>query len=233
MAATKEQENFYRAASIILQLCSKVLREGLTYYNPPSTCPPTIKRKGITLNKSQETIVLDIAKNNSYDDCDISLLYVLYRALVIGRNFRPTKGWGKPVPATADTLGDDLERIRLRRNNDIGHSNDARMEIHDFVTFDTEMMDIMMRADSNYNGTVHLASAGSFVTELQRLRTCRLDDKDLNKLQNQVVLIKTGMTLHNSICREMSYSTESKSDGTFPYFPATLDYNGIFPPLYT
>ena len=85
--SSKERENFYRAASIILELCSKVLREGLTYYFPPNKCPTTIK-KGTKLNKSQEDIVKNIAKNNSYDDCDISLLYTLYRALVIGTSIQ-------------------------------------------------------------------------------------------------------------------------------------------------
>ena len=82
--ATKEQENFYRAASIILNLCSKVLREGLAYHSPPSTCPITVKQKGINLNGTQAAIVKDISRKNTYDECDISLLYLLYRTLVIG-----------------------------------------------------------------------------------------------------------------------------------------------------
>ena len=79
---SKERENFYRATSIILNLCSKVLREGLTWYKLPSACPSTLK--GIKVNKTQEVIIKNIAKNNSYEDCDISLLFILYRSLLIG-----------------------------------------------------------------------------------------------------------------------------------------------------
>ena len=152
----KEQENFHRACGIILTNSTKLLREALAFYKPPSQCPTsiTVAKGGPSLSKVQQNIIKNIAASNSYKDCDVSLLYFLFRALVKGIKFKPTNGWNKVVHASATTLADDLERIRSIRNEDIGHSTDSRMTCADYTIFIAEMEKIMARADANYNGLV-------------------------------------------------------------------------------
>ena len=150
----KEEENFYRACSIVLALCPKLLREGLEHYVPARACPTriTLSKGAPNFFPGQLTIISNISTIGSYDECDISLLYILYQELVKGVKFKPTKGWRKVPPATATLLADDLERIRDLRNNRIGHCKDNRMTDADYTNFLTDVNNMMTRADNNYGG---------------------------------------------------------------------------------
>lgn len=56
-----------------------------------------------------------------YSKFDVTLLYTLIRNLC--PSLKPTKGWGK-APGYADIkLGDDIERLRLFRNNYYAHAD--------------------------------------------------------------------------------------------------------------
>ncbi|XP_062578446.1 uncharacterized protein LOC134240371, partial [Saccostrea cucullata] len=54
-----------------------------------------------------------------YDQFDVSLLYTLIRNLC--PNLKPTKGWGKTPDSTDTKIGDDIERLRIFRNDMFAH----------------------------------------------------------------------------------------------------------------
>ncbi|XP_062602960.1 uncharacterized protein LOC134264710 [Saccostrea cucullata] len=55
----------------------------------------------------------------NYDQFDVSLLYTLIRNLC--PNLKPTKGWGKMPESTDTKIGDDIERLRIFRNDMFAH----------------------------------------------------------------------------------------------------------------
>lgn len=65
-----------------------------------------------------------------YSKFDVTLLYTLIRNLC--SSLKPTKGWGKD-PNDADIqIGDDIERLRLFRNNYHAHADSAAISDADF-----------------------------------------------------------------------------------------------------
>lgn len=55
-----------------------------------------------------------------YSKFDVTLLYTLIRNLC--PSLRPTQGWGNEPQITDTQLGDDIERLRLFRNNYYAHA---------------------------------------------------------------------------------------------------------------
>ena len=154
-AVCQETENYYRGCSIILDLCTAALREVLEYLHPAITCPPSIPpSKKVTLAKEQKRIVANISTTGSYDECDISLLYILFRNIA-PKLFKPTNGWGiTPIRPTAVSSADDVERIRLLRNNIYGHVSAARMDTPSYNKMVAEVNHVMQRLDAGYHGYV-------------------------------------------------------------------------------
>lgn len=64
-----------------------------------------------------------------YNKFDITLLYTLIRNLC--RSFKPSQNWGKEPGATDIQIGDDIERLRLSRNNFV-HSSSNKIPDGDF-----------------------------------------------------------------------------------------------------
>ena len=81
------------------------------------------------LNAHQMSIINNISSRGDYKECDVSLLYQLLRN-ICGLKIRPTMGWGacSSIPTLVHTnFGDDLERIRLIRNEVYGHVNNTEL----------------------------------------------------------------------------------------------------------
>lgn len=58
-----------------------------------------------------------------YSKFDVTLLYTLIRNLCSG--LKPTRGWGNDPDPKDTNIGDDVERLRLFRNNNFAHLNSA------------------------------------------------------------------------------------------------------------
>ncbi|XP_062567320.1 uncharacterized protein LOC134229585 [Saccostrea cucullata] len=94
---------------------------------PPALIFRKVKSSSLyqKLRPDQELILRNAAKSG-YNEFDCTLLYMLLRNIC--SNFKiPTKGWGGNVmPAAGDVMvGDDIERIRLIRNNVYAHASSA------------------------------------------------------------------------------------------------------------
>lgn len=65
-----------------------------------------------------------------YSKFDVTLLYTLIRNLC--PSLKPTKGWGKDPDDADIQIGDDIERLRLFRNNYHAHADSAAISDADF-----------------------------------------------------------------------------------------------------
>lgn len=150
--AQVERENFYRISVIILDLCTKGLKEVLACLVPPASCPTRINTpKNVTLSKLQRDIIKNISVAGTYNDCDVSILYLLFRNITAA-SFKPTKGWCQTVPASGVHPADDIERIRILRNGFFGHISSASIDNPTFKGLVGEIMGIMSRMDAGYIG---------------------------------------------------------------------------------
>ena len=126
-------------------------------------------------------------------DCDISLIYSLFRNIPTTL-VPPTQGWGK-VPQLGDVgVTDDLERIHHGRNELIGHARGASITDGDFTAQLSDIKNVVTRLDR------HLGS--SYLLHLQQIESdcqsnkCHLDHydeyiKELKKQQDAEAGLRT------------------------------------------
>ena len=118
-AATEEMTNLYRVSQLLMGPCTYQLRDLLRFYIPPAWFPAVIQRNRSQLSRLTESQRKSILPNSGvysgdYDDMDISLLYILLKA-VCGIQAH-NKGWGN-VPDSGDrSVSANIERLRLARN---------------------------------------------------------------------------------------------------------------------
>ncbi|XP_062575505.1 uncharacterized protein LOC134237418 [Saccostrea cucullata] len=129
------------------------------------------------LNGEQQNLLQD-ATNSGYEKFDITLLYTLIR------NFstitKPTRGWGlKALPAPGEiTEGDDVERIRLIRNNVFGHVNSASTSQPVFDDCWSIISDICTRLES-YTGK-------SYLNDLSYIKNLSLEENKREAIIDQI-----------------------------------------------
>lgn len=82
-----------------------------------------------------------------YKQFDVTLLYKLIRNLC--PLLRPTQGWGN-TPQTTDTkLGDDIERLRLFRNNYYAHAVSKTIPDTEFESLWNDLKSVIRRIQSS------------------------------------------------------------------------------------
>ncbi|XP_061195699.1 uncharacterized protein LOC133203919 [Saccostrea echinata] len=161
----------------ILEQLSEILRFILSANVPPQDLENEIRRSihSFKFNAEQWKLIKNAAISG-YSDFDITISYTLIRNLC-KKVSKPTNGWGAPaLPSTNETTtGDDVERIRIIRNEIFGHSNCAAISEKEFTKYWKIISDLCKRMES-MTGII-------FSQKLQSLQTCILDKKLYEKYQ--------------------------------------------------
>lgn len=84
-----------------------------------------------------------------YNTFDVTLLYTLIRNLCSLPC--PAQGWGKDPKTTDIQISDDIERLRLFRNNYFAHATSAEISENDFKNIWSNLNQVIDRIQSNYN----------------------------------------------------------------------------------
>ncbi|XP_076082647.1 uncharacterized protein LOC143053755 [Mytilus galloprovincialis] len=137
-------------------------------------------------------IVLNILADASYDllkqdipnlrprsDCDITYLYQEHRKL---KKHVPSKGWGgewQKIQVTNIAVGDDIERIRLTRN-ELQHSRAAELGDTRFNELCNILSDLLKRFD-HYNKPQKL-----YTDELKDILAKNITDEDVKSVKNDL-----------------------------------------------
>ena len=105
------------------------------------------------LNPHQMSVLANTSSKGDYSDCDVTLVYSLIRSCEPASSaLRPTSGWGKPVHTVDISLGDDIERIRIIRNEVYGHIATTTLSDNINNQYMTELQDICRRMDTTHAG---------------------------------------------------------------------------------
>lgn len=134
---TNETENFNCVAIASVDLikfpladilCSQIKPRDL--FNAIHNCQNLLSGKYKLRSEQLKVCYLQQPEIPSYIRFDVTLLYTLIRNLC--SSFKPTNGWGIN-PESADILiGDDIERLRLFRNNYYAHASTAEISNTEF-----------------------------------------------------------------------------------------------------
>lgn len=116
-----DRTRFFRLISVIIEDLTTILQDLLRREIGPSQIFNRVKQNSKKLRHNQ-IVLISKAKIQGYNEFDITLLYTLLRNFC--PNIQPpTQNWGMSnMPAQGETTeGDDIERIRLMRNELLGH----------------------------------------------------------------------------------------------------------------
>lgn len=111
-----------------------------------------------------------------YNKFDVGLLYTLIRNLFILPS--PSQGWGYEPKSSDTQLSDDIERLRLFRNNYYGHVNSAEISDDLFKDIWMNLKCVLKRIRSQLNCSVDyeqkLSKIEQFKITQDQFDTCRL-----------------------------------------------------------
>lgn len=149
-----------------------------------------------SFSTDQNTCLHKIQSSNSYDSLDISLIYKLLRQFSLVPS--PTKGWGN-IPDKVDIqLSDDIERIRLCRNQ-LAHRCSTNITKVEFDNYFDQFRDIGHRIDLNF------FQKTNYEYKINGYKTCRMDT------QMETKYINTLKELENLKCELICNIKESYS----------------------
>lgn len=116
-----DRTRFFRLTLVIIEELTPMLQDFLWREVRPRQIWNTVKQNLSHLQPYQIVKVKN-AKTVDYKEFDITLLYALLRNYC-PKIKKPTQGWGKPsMPGLGETTeGDDIERIRLIKNEHLSH----------------------------------------------------------------------------------------------------------------
>lgn len=125
-SSSKEKHNFQCVTEASLDLITLALNDILLFQIKPEDLFLKITSSDLSGRLRSDQLKLCYFPPPvlpDYSKFDVSLSYTLIRNLCPG--LEPTRGWGNE-PAPKDTqIGDDIERLRLFRNNNFAHLSSA------------------------------------------------------------------------------------------------------------
>lgn len=168
--------NYARVGHALQKLFPDILRELIAKQKPPLELSHDVNTD-MYLSKHfrpDEFLFIDHVEAKGYAYFDIPLIYKLVRLLKLVPP--PTQGWNHSTApcATEVTLGDDLERIRILRN-EILHRGTSQIICTELSQYFTQFTDIAGRLET-YLGK----QTGEYVDKFIRLETCDIDEETTN-----------------------------------------------------
>ncbi|CAG2222525.1 unnamed protein product [Mytilus edulis] len=164
--------NYARIGHAAQQLFPDILQELIAIKEPAHRLSHDVNaNKYLSKNlRPYEWSMINNVVTIGYANFDIPFIYKLVRNLNLVK--KPTKGWDKLAPSTAEvTPGDDIERIRRFRNN-ILHRGNAQVTDSELSQFFSEFKDIAGRLEKYLS-----KRPGEYVDKFVDLETCCMDEK--------------------------------------------------------
>ena len=174
-----ERENFFRVSSIVVDLYSVFYRDILHKQISPTQCLSAATK--LKLRPEQKHIASRVPVLSSYNECDISLMYVFLRNVCPSLP-PPASGWGRPVHTSSTGVGDDIERIRQVRNEALGHVSATPISDAEFQQHVQTARNICSRMDSCHAVYMDKSVSGTYSEELLKILNENLDTDLYNDL---------------------------------------------------
>lgn len=117
-----------------------------------NSCPALLSHKHKLRQDQLKLCFLQPPAEPDYRKFDVTLLYTLIRNLC--PSLKPTKGWGTQPDDADIQIGDDIERLRLFRNNYYGHASSAAISDFDFAKIWKDLKSLINRIQSTMKCSV-------------------------------------------------------------------------------
>ncbi|CAC5423148.1 unnamed protein product [Mytilus coruscus] len=142
----KIKTNYARLGHAVQDELQNLLRELLVFKEPPHLLDGHVHaNQYLSKNlRPHEWAVIQGVQTNLYNNVDVSLMYKIIRNLNLVPP--PTRGWDNQIhPMVSEiTIGDDIERIRHRRN-EIVHRGNTKVDNSELANYFLLFKDIAGR----------------------------------------------------------------------------------------
>ncbi|KAK3088865.1 hypothetical protein FSP39_024757 [Pinctada imbricata] len=170
---THGEENYIRFGKAIVGIGTSIIQQVLDTHVPSSNIAAAVVGNVYLGNKltPKQKLLISQAHVAGYKDFDITLCYTLLRNVKVPNKSRfpaPTRGWGNQPLATDTTLSDDIERLRILRNEMFCHLPHPSIPIVQFTEIWTQLADICSRFKVLY------PNSKDFCQELRKLELCNV-----------------------------------------------------------
>lgn len=170
---------------VVLDVFNDIMQE-LMQHQPisaPELYQKIIKDRHFRWNKlnSKEMHAIQTLRDDGFLKLDFSIIYK------IARHFKglippPTRNWGSNPQLQEISIGDDVERIHIKRNTFV-HKVDAEITDEEMSDFFVTSIEIGKRIDNELNK----AGDGGYERKIQYYQSCSMDvettEKKLQALQ--------------------------------------------------
>ncbi|XP_071150600.1 uncharacterized protein, partial [Mytilus edulis] len=171
---TKEEFNFAKMGMIVLNILTNVLYD---------------------LLKQDKTFV------RTRSDCDITYLYSEQRRI---NKHTPSNGWGglwHNIQSTDISIGDDIERIRLTRN-EIFHSETFKIDEKRYTDLCKILDDLLSRFD------LHNKPVKLYIYHFNEIVAKTISEEEVKVVHRQIEHIKSGMAFEVEIEHEVNVAPQ-------------------------
>ncbi|CAG2186185.1 unnamed protein product [Mytilus edulis] len=184
---TPDQIRYTRCRLILGDVLAQIMRD---YMEQSGTQPIAIERSILRnlrfrerLNQKEMSVIQTLPADG-FKQFDISLMYKIARnksfALLISD--KPTRGWGASPQYNEGTAGDNMERIRICRD-DLSHIAGSSIAEDYFNDLFSKFIDIAQRAEQ------HLQPK-QFEHQILKYKTCTLDKEMEESYTHQINVLK-------------------------------------------
>jgi hypothetical protein len=193
---TNDQQNFTRLVIVCVDLIKLVLNDILKsqitpkdLYNAISSCPDLTSGRQMLRPEQQRICYQPSPFVPDYSTFDVTLLYTLIRNLC--PSLKPTLGWGKKPFHLQITIGDDIERFRVFRNELSGHSTSSTVSDTEFASQWADIEIVMKRTQQ---WILPQGCSADYSQELERIKNLDLGSKIMQEyklvLEGMMILLK-------------------------------------------
>ena len=177
----EHRTRFFRLSLVIINELTQILRDLLLNEVSPTQIYNKVKQSNNLpkLRPEQITVISD-PNIRGYQDFDITLLYTLLRN-VCQNISPPSQNWGvlnMPSPRNQITVGDDIERIRLIRNEVCGHIPEVAIPETKFKEYWSTISGICTRMQALLNK--------DYAKRLQEAKECTIDTDTEQKYKDLI-----------------------------------------------
>lgn len=151
----------------------------------------------------------------NYDYFDTSLLYKLIRNLC--PTLKPTGRWGVEPDATCKNIGDDIERLRIFRNDMFAHLTSAKVSNSDFKQEWSKLESIFENITKKMTGGV---SVVTFKEDLKNIKTRVFKAEDISAIKTR---------LKNELVKINIYGDGIRMCGSTAIFTAEIEFGSLDP----
>lgn len=151
----------------------------------------------------------------NYDYFDTSLLYKLIRNLCPA--LKPTGGWGVEPNVTCKNIGDDIERLRIFRNDMFAHLTSVKVSNSDFKQEWSKLESIFENIEKKMTGGV---SVVTFKENLKNIKTRVFKAEDMGAIKTR---------LENELVKVNVYGDGIRMCGETAIFTAEIEFGSLDP----